>query len=39
MLGIGDRLVLFTDGITEAQTKEPATDEEFGEERLVDLAA
>jgi sigma-B regulation protein RsbU (phosphoserine phosphatase) len=31
----GDRLVLFTDGITEARR---ADDEEFGEERLVALA-
>jgi sigma-B regulation protein RsbU (phosphoserine phosphatase) len=31
----GDRVVLFTDGITEARN---ARDEEFGEERLIDLA-
>jgi sigma-B regulation protein RsbU (phosphoserine phosphatase) len=31
----GDRLVLFTDGITEARR---AGDEEFGEERLIDVA-
>lgn len=31
----GDRLLLFTDGLTEACS---ATDEEFGEERLVELA-
>ena len=31
----GDRLVLFTDGITEARNED---DEEFGEERLLDLA-
>jgi sigma-B regulation protein RsbU (phosphoserine phosphatase) len=34
--GRGDRLVLFTDGITEARNEE---DEEFGEDRLVALAA
>ena len=33
--GPGDRLVLYTDGITEA--RDPA-DEEFGEERLMELA-
>jgi sigma-B regulation protein RsbU (phosphoserine phosphatase) len=33
-LGVGDRLVLFTDGISEAVN---ARDEEFGEERLVEL--
>ena len=32
----GDRLVLFTDGITEARN---AQDEEFGEDRLVALAS
>ena len=37
-LAAGGRLVLYTDGITEAQTKIPETDEEFGEERLVDLS-
>jgi sigma-B regulation protein RsbU (phosphoserine phosphatase) len=37
-LAAGARLVLYTDGITEAQTKTPETDEEFGEERLVDLS-
>jgi len=37
-LGRGDRLVLFTDGITEAQTKDTESDDEFGEERLVDLS-
>ena len=31
----GDRLLLFTDGITEAAN---ALDEEFGEERLIHLA-
>jgi sigma-B regulation protein RsbU (phosphoserine phosphatase) len=31
----GDRLILFTDGITEARNE---NDEEFGEERLVSLA-
>ena len=30
----GDRIVLYTDGITEARS---AADEEFGEERLIDL--
>ena len=34
-VGIGDRLVLFTDGITEARDE---ADEEFGEDRLVALA-
>jgi sigma-B regulation protein RsbU (phosphoserine phosphatase) len=34
----GDRLVLFTDGITEARRSDPPTDEEFGEERLIDLS-
>jgi phosphoserine phosphatase RsbU/P len=33
-VGAGDRLVLFTDGITEARTED---DAEFGEERLLDL--
>jgi len=32
----GDRLVLFTDGVTEASN---SRDEEFGEERLVELAS
>jgi serine phosphatase RsbU (regulator of sigma subunit) len=32
----GDRLLLFTDGITEAAN---ALEEEFGEERLIQLAA
>jgi serine phosphatase RsbU (regulator of sigma subunit) len=31
----GDRLVLFTDGITEARRED---DEEFGEDRLVSVA-
>jgi phosphoserine phosphatase RsbU/P len=35
-LAPGDRLLLFTDGITEAET---SVEEEFGEERLVKLAA
>jgi sigma-B regulation protein RsbU (phosphoserine phosphatase) len=34
-LGPGDRLVLFTDGLTEARN---AADEEFGEQRLLDAA-
>jgi sigma-B regulation protein RsbU (phosphoserine phosphatase) len=34
-LAAGDRLVLFTDGLTEARN---ARDEEFGEARLVDAA-
>jgi phosphoserine phosphatase RsbU/P len=34
-LGQGDRVVLFTDGITEARN---AADEEFGEERLIEAA-
>jgi sigma-B regulation protein RsbU (phosphoserine phosphatase) len=34
-LGPGDRLVLFTDGLTEARSDD---DEEFGEERLLDAA-
>ena len=33
-VGTGDRLVLYTDGITEARNVE---DEEFGEDRLVEL--
>lgn len=36
-LGTGDRLVMFTDGITEARAADKTTDEEFGEERLVQL--
>jgi sigma-B regulation protein RsbU (phosphoserine phosphatase) len=35
-LASGDRLLLFTDGITEAAD---AQEEEFGEERLIELAA
>ncbi len=34
-LGAGDRLVLYTDGLTEARS---AADEEFGEERLLAAA-
>jgi sigma-B regulation protein RsbU (phosphoserine phosphatase) len=34
-LAPGDRIVLFTDGLTEARN---AANEEFGEERLLDLA-
>ena len=34
-IGSGDRLVLFTDGISEAHD---GSDQEFGEDRLVDLA-
>jgi sigma-B regulation protein RsbU (phosphoserine phosphatase) len=34
-LGAGDRLILYTDGITEARNE---ADEEFGEDRLVALA-
>jgi phosphoserine phosphatase RsbU/P len=34
-IGAGDRLVLFTDGITEARRQD---DTEFGEERLIALA-
>ena len=34
-IGPGDRLVMFTDGLTEARS---AADEEFGEERLLDAA-
>ena len=33
--GAGDRLVMYTDGITEARN---GTDEEFGEDRLLSLA-
>jgi sigma-B regulation protein RsbU (phosphoserine phosphatase) len=36
LLAPGDRLLLFTDGITEASN---ARDEEFGEERLAQLAS
>jgi len=32
----GDRLLLFTDGVTEARD---ASDDEFGEDRLIDLVA
>ena len=35
-VGSGDRVVLFTDGITEARP-DPGSDEEFGEQRLLDL--
>jgi sigma-B regulation protein RsbU (phosphoserine phosphatase) len=45
ILGSGDRLVLFTDGITEARRVDVAvfksdgySDDEFGEARLIDLA-
>jgi sigma-B regulation protein RsbU (phosphoserine phosphatase) len=34
-IGAGDRVILFTDGITEARN---AADEEFGEDRLIQLA-
>jgi sigma-B regulation protein RsbU (phosphoserine phosphatase) len=34
-LGAGDRLVLYTDGLTEARN---ADDEEFGEDRLLEAA-
>jgi sigma-B regulation protein RsbU (phosphoserine phosphatase) len=34
-IGGGDRVILFTDGITEARN---AADEEFGEDRLIELA-
>ena len=34
-LGAGDRLILYTDGITEARSED---DEEFGDERLLALA-
>jgi len=34
-IGQGDRLVMFTDGLTEARSDD---DEEFGEERLLDAA-
>lgn len=36
-LGAGDRLVLYTDGITEAHAADRTSDEEFGEERLEQL--
>ena len=36
-VGSGDRLVLYTDGITEAHARD-SDDDEFGEERLVNLA-
>ena len=36
ILAAGDRLVLFTDGVTEATSPQ---DEEFGEERLIRLVA
>jgi phosphoserine phosphatase RsbU/P len=36
LLEPGDRLILYTDGITEAEN---ATGEQFGEDRLVDLLA
>jgi sigma-B regulation protein RsbU (phosphoserine phosphatase) len=35
LLATGDRLVLFTDGLTEARSP---SDEEFGEQRLLDAA-
>jgi sigma-B regulation protein RsbU (phosphoserine phosphatase) len=35
-IGRGDRIVLYTDGITEAQNEQ---DDEFGEQRLVGLVA
>jgi sigma-B regulation protein RsbU (phosphoserine phosphatase) len=35
-VGSGDRVVLFTDGITEARP-DPTSDDEFGEQRLLDL--
>jgi serine phosphatase RsbU (regulator of sigma subunit) len=34
-IGAGDRLILYTDGLTEARD---AADEEFGEERLLAAA-
>jgi sigma-B regulation protein RsbU (phosphoserine phosphatase) len=36
MLGPGDRLLVFSDGVTEAAD---GSDEMFGEDRLVDAAA
>jgi phosphoserine phosphatase RsbU/P len=35
IMGPGDRLILFTDGMTEARN---TADEEFGEDRLIELA-
>jgi serine phosphatase RsbU (regulator of sigma subunit) len=35
IMGAGDRLILFTDGMTEARN---TADEEFGEDRLTELA-
>ena len=37
-LAAGDRLVLYTDGITEARAADRTVDEEFGEERLLEQA-
>jgi phosphoserine phosphatase RsbU/P len=37
-IGAGDRLIMFTDGITEARAADRSSDEEFGEERLVQLS-
>ena len=34
-MGPGERLIIYTDGVTEAADK---TDEQFGEERLIELA-
>ena len=34
LLGVGDRVIIFTDGVVEAQN---ATEEEYGEARLLDL--
>jgi sigma-B regulation protein RsbU (phosphoserine phosphatase) len=36
--GPGDRLILFTDGLTEARSARPGDDDEFGEARLIDAA-
>jgi serine phosphatase RsbU (regulator of sigma subunit) len=36
-LAAGDRLVLFTDGITEARAADRTFDEEFTEDRLTEL--
>jgi sigma-B regulation protein RsbU (phosphoserine phosphatase) len=33
----GDRLVLYTDGITEARKSGAGTDDDFGDDRLIDL--